>query len=155
MFTRLVDSRLLRTLRRHTGTARRQSRIAEAFKCDEINMGAMDRVTVAQKSGFLYNRVEKNANSTLITLVHWLEMGRTLEVMASRRNVPRLDDCRINQISDLSTLPRMVVVRNPYSRTLSAFLNKVDTPRFGANIGELEASKRAFIGFCATLKTEG
>lgn len=55
---------------------RQQDAVKTAFNGVPLNINASARVAAAAKSGFLYNRVNKNANSSLIALMHWLKTGR-------------------------------------------------------------------------------
>jgi len=115
----------------------------------------MDRVAVARRSGFLYNRVQKNANSSVIIFVHWLETGCMRGDIRSRKSVPHLGDWPVRHMAELPEMPRMVVVRDPFSRTLSAFLNKVNSPRFRADVGQLGATPDGFSRFIRWLDSGG
>jgi hypothetical protein len=137
----------LRAVRRRIDVAGRRDALDTTLGCGTLNFRKMARVAVAPQSGFLYNRVQKNANSALITLVHWLETGRKAGVISSRKRVSNLADWPIREMATLGQMPRMVVVRDPFARTLSAFLNKVGTARFRTDVGHMEATPDCFLRF--------
>lgn len=155
MRSNLTYSRPARAIRRRFGHAQRQRAVRTTFECETPNWDALTRVAVAPNSGFLYNRVHKNANSSIITLLHGLETGRNFGVMRSRTRVSHLGDWPIHRIEALAGLPRMVVIRDPFARTLSAFLNKVDTPRFRADIGHMTPTPESFSQFLHWLDDGG
>lgn len=145
-------SRRLRAWRRSVNVGQQETAVLETWQCRSNPPIALSRVAVAPRSGFLYNRIQKNANSSLITLVHYLETGRSDGVIASRRSVSHLIDWPTGRLVELADLPRMVVIRSPYSRTLSAFLNKVGTARFRGDVGTmLEPTPEGFSQFLRVL----
>ncbi|MDF0601318.1 sulfotransferase family protein [Psychromarinibacter sp. C21-152] len=85
------------------------------------------RVAVSLSHGFLFNRLPKNANSTVTAMLHDYAFGGQGDAMArtakhafgrpvflGRRGVAALADCF-----------KFCIVRDPYSRTLSAYLDKI------------------------------
>lgn len=68
--------RPIRAFRRRFCIGRQQDAVKTAFNGVPLNINASARVAAAAKSVFLYNRINKNDNSPLITLMHWLETGR-------------------------------------------------------------------------------
>lgn len=116
-----------------------------------VNRAALRRAAVASRSGCIYNRIEKNANSSLIILFHWLETGQKAGAIGARKRMPHLLDWPTSQMQDLAEMRRMVVVRNPFSRTLSAFLNKVETQKFRRDVGHMERTPEDFRAFVKLL----
>jgi hypothetical protein len=151
----ISDLKPIRAARRRVGTARRKEAVNAMFNCQALNWDALPRVAVAPRSHILYNRVQKNANSSLIILMYWLETGRTLGAVRARRSVSHLDDWPVRKMVYLANFSRMVVVRDPFSRTLSAFLNKVDTQRFRADVGHMQATPECFSQFLRWLDDGG
>ena len=95
-----------------------------------VSLASLDsRVAIDFELGFLYNRVLKAANTTIIATLASLK-GETKDNPKDVFRKPSdLDEGETQQVSSLF---KFAFVRNPYSRTLSAYLwtspGTVDTP---------------------------
>ncbi|WP_371038718.1 sulfotransferase family protein [Rhodosalinus sp. FB01] len=87
------------------------------------------RVAVCPQTGFLYNRLPKNANSTVTSLLANRIFGPDDTVSPKHRFVrpSRLSAAQVRAVE--TEYFKFVILRDPYTRTLSAFLDKVMKPR--------------------------
>jgi len=91
--------------------------------CGPVSLESVDsRVAIDFDLRFLYNRVLKAANTTIIaTLASW--KGETdADPKALFRRPSELDP---HDVQKISSLFKFTFVRNPYTRTLSAYLDKI------------------------------
>ena len=117
------------------------------------------RTAVCHRSGFLYNRLPKTANSTVTHLLAQQSFGTRAGRAKHRfRRCSRLSTRELRAV--VQDYLKFVVVRDPYSRTLSAFLDKVqrrrpqarDPMRWFARAG---VAQPAFEDFCRYLDDGG
>jgi len=96
-----------------------------------LSLRAADMRTVVEPDhDLLYHRIPKNGNSSLVTSVKQIIEGRQLsDSIASKRaekrqvrNPSELTDTEANRVPEFF---KFLVARNPYDRTLSAYLSKV------------------------------
>lgn len=103
---------------------------------------ADDRGCVDLELGFFYNRVPKAANSTVMTNLARLKHGEDVASRTAKRmftSPARLSAAEVVRFEDLF---KFTVVRNPYTRTLSAYLDKVERR---ARRAHRESSFREFL----------
>jgi len=122
---------------------------------DDFKWHAANQCTVSDAGRFIYNRIPKNANSSLVTLMHAIENGYFRSVIKSRRNIDHLNTIAVGSVHRLTDYRRMVVVRNPYSRLLSAFLEKMSYDRNRGRYGKFELSPDGFDDFIGWLERGG
>jgi len=98
--------------------------------------GAMDlrevdlRCVVIPEHKVLYHRIPKNGNSSLVsTMLNIFEGGDLVERIEDKRyskkivkNVSELTRQEVNRLGEFT---KFLIARNPYDRTLSAYLSKV------------------------------
>ena len=115
---------------------------------------ACRRLAYFEKLGIVYSRVPKNANTTTTSLFSELS-GVTFRhhseaILASRR-LPW------NSFLDLPSFHAVVIIRNPYSRVLSAFLDKFGhhRDRYTSLYGDFEPTPSGFRNFVDYLKDRG
>lgn len=98
--------------------------------------GAMDlrdvdlRCVVIPEHKVLYHRIPKNGNSSLVsTMLHIFEGGEIAERIEDKRYSKKLvrnaSELTREQVDDLGAYTKFLIARNPYDRTLSAYLSKV------------------------------
>ncbi|MGM0404488.1 MAG: sulfotransferase family protein [Thermodesulfobacteriota bacterium] len=87
---------------------------------------ADDRGCVDMELGFFYNRIPKAANSTVVTNLARLKFGREIASKAAKKMFKTPSALHAREVSQFSFLFTFTVVRNPYTRTLSAYLDKVE-----------------------------
>ncbi|WGL15406.1 sulfotransferase family protein [Microbulbifer bruguierae] len=86
---------------------------------------ANDRGIVDMELGFFYNRMPKAANSTMVTNLVRLKLGHDLPSPQAKRAFPHPGRLGSSDMAAFPGLFKFTVVRNPYSRLLSAYLDKV------------------------------
>ena len=116
-------------------------------------------VYVNKRHGFLYNRIKKNANSVVMMYFH-SQHGRGVvpndhdAINLAKERLPHLNNTLL--LTDPATLRRMVVLRNPYDRLLSAFLDKFrDGSDFHERYRPFEISNDGFSSFISWLEDGG
>jgi hypothetical protein len=105
-------------------TAAALSMLAGRFGIAGVNWKAWKRVAVYPSLGLAYNRIKKNANTTVVMLLREMETGSVESREAAKANSRKARDLSFREIFRLREYRYFVVVRNPYSRVLSAFLNR-------------------------------
>jgi hypothetical protein len=122
-----------------------------------------DRTMVSRAGRYVYLRVPKAANSTVFRALieRFHEPGVTLDdLAAAKTRVTHLGDLRLGELADLRRFLIFTVVRDPYSRTLSAYLNKFregdkHLDRFGARVASFDEGRMSFRAFCRYLAAGG
>jgi hypothetical protein len=99
-------------------------RLPKICPVEDVNFEAFDRVAVFTKSKIAFNRLKKNANSTAMIALTCLETGQLLNDRRKAKHDANRMDSVSSLICDLSSFDWLLIVRDPYSRTLSAFLEK-------------------------------
>jgi hypothetical protein len=119
-----------------------------------LDRGIARRLAVFPRLGVVYNRIQKNANTTTMLLLDALEVGRLRSIPQSKgQHLLFYKAWALGRFS-LENARYMVVVRSPYSRALSSFLFKfrfmrhMAMPRYGR---EFDVSPQGFEDFLAWL----
>jgi Sulfotransferase family len=121
----------------------------------DVNLEAFHRVAVFRKSKVVFNRLKKNANSTAMIALTRLEQGLLLSSpRAAKHEACRLDAATL-LFSDLAHFDWLLIIRDPYSRTLSAFLEKFEQESYIRSYGNFELSPNGFYNFLCWLKDGG
>lgn len=110
---------------------------------------ADDRGFVDFDLGIFCNRIPKAANSSVIVNLAYRRFGREIPSKEAKRLFRTPSQLKRTELDRLPSLYTFAFVRNPYTRVLSAFLDKVD--RRAQRKGE-EAS---FAEFLEYLENEG
>jgi hypothetical protein len=103
---------------------------------------ADDRGCVDMDLGFFCNRVPKAANSTVMTNLARLKFGADVASRDAKQMFATPARLNAAEVARFEQLFKFTVVRNPYTRTLSAYLDKVE--RRARREGR-ESSFRAFL----------
>lgn len=89
-----------------------------------LDRGIARRLAVFPRLGAVYNRIQKNANTTTMLLLDALEVGHLRSIPQSKgQHLLFYKAWALGRFS-LENARYMVVVRSPFSRALSAFLFK-------------------------------
>lgn len=120
-----------------------------------INRRAISRVAVFPELNLAYNRVKKNANTSTIILLRQLESGGIEERNDAKWNARTYFDFPDPALHGLDSLHLFIIVRNPYSRVLSAFLDKFRTERYQRKHGHFELTPEGFGAFLTWLEKGG
>ena len=91
-----------------------------------IDKATVKRLAVFPKTGVVYNRIQKNANTTTMLLLDSLEVGRLRSIPQSKGQHALFYGAWLTGRFSLARARYMVVVRSPYSRALSSFLFKFE-----------------------------
>lgn len=76
--------------------------------------------------GVFCNRIPKAANSTVVTNLARLSHGQHVRSYAAKRMYRTPATLSTDEVARFDDLFKFVVVRNPFSRTLSAYLEKIE-----------------------------
>jgi len=123
---------------------------------------ADSRGVVSNRYKFFYNRIPKVANSTITSTLGGIETGQSLTSPETKKYFSTPSQMTLNQIKQFDKYYKFTFVRNPYTRTLSAYLDKVIRKRYLSKEGNVKNSffsKReappTFSEFCEYLEAEG
>ncbi len=93
----------------------------------KVSINSADsRGCVDTELGFFYNRIPKAANSTVVTNLARLKFDREIPPKTAKKMFRTPSALYAKEVSQFSSLFTFTVVRNPYTRTLSAYLDKVE-----------------------------
>lgn len=120
-----------------------------------LNLRAIHRVAIYPELGLAYNRVKKNANTTLTILLRDLAGGGTVHRDIAKWEAQSPFDLPLRGLGALDRLRWMVVVRNPYSRVLSAFLDKFREEKYQRSHGAFALTPEGFAAFVTWLEQGG
>ncbi|WP_018869785.1 sulfotransferase family 2 domain-containing protein [Thioalkalivibrio sp. ALgr3] len=121
-----------------------------------VNPAGLKRIAVFPKTGILFNRVKKNANTTTLGILTELETGQTPHHKTIKKTTPILG-CK-NQARAHRNLEKYSIItvkRNPYTRVLSAFLEKFRHERFRHRHGQFDLTPEGFESFLRWLDEGG
>lgn len=84
------------------------------------------RLGINTKLGYVYIRVPKAANSAVVSTLYLYEHGCEPSVpMDAKKSFESIYDLSFEDSTKIKTYYKFIFVRNPYTRILSAYLNKV------------------------------
>lgn len=96
------------------------------FRSPASIRSANDRGMLDRELGFFCNRVPKAANSTVVTTLARLKFGREVGSREAKRMFATPAHLGGTEVDNFDSLFKFTVVRNPYTRVLSAFLDKIE-----------------------------
>jgi hypothetical protein len=76
--------------------------------------------------GFFYNRIPKAANSTIVENLAILSFGKNIPSKDAKKQFRTPSQLSAQEVAQIAHIFRFAVVRNPFTRTLSAYLDKVE-----------------------------
>lgn len=121
----------------------------------EMNAAALRRATVHPELGLVYNRIKKNANTTVVLMLRELEGHVVTDRRASKRSLTTLLELDRDGIAALAKHHHFLVVRHPFSRVLSAYLDKMREDKYRRKFGAYEATPEDFARFVTFLENGG
>jgi hypothetical protein len=125
------------------------------FGITHVNHKAWKRIAVYPGLGLAYNRIKKNANTTVVMLLREMESGVGESRALAKRNSRRLLDLSLSEIANLRKTRFFVVTRNPYSRVLSAFLFRFKDEHYRNLHGAFDLTRSGFTNFVNYLNDGG
>ncbi len=131
------------------------ARLQAVFADVPLAKDAIPRVCYIAQYDLLYNRIQKNANSNTMVLWNYLVNARMDRVIKSRKNIAHLHDLGSAALSRLGGSRSLLVIRDPYSRVLSAFLDKFRRPAIRRAHGDFDLAPAGFARFVAWLEEGG
>ncbi len=94
---------------------------------DGISINSADaRGCVDLDRGFFCNRIPKAANSTIVENLAILSFGHDVPSKEAKKRFRTPSQLSKQEVKQLDGVFRFAVVRNPYTRTLSAYLDKIE-----------------------------
>ena len=120
-----------------------------------INPRAHHRVTVHPTLGLMYNRIKKNANTTVVGLLRELETGELGHHRTAKKSSKRINDLSYEEAEGIWNYSLFTVIRNPYSRVLSAFLDKFRFDDYRQRYGSFSLTPEGFRDFITWLEDGG
>lgn len=128
---------------------------AAAFRERQTRRRALRRLGFWPEFGLCYNKIKKNANTSVVLLLDQASGA----VAASRRDAKwrtsGLFDLPLRRLRELQQYHYFVVVRDPYSRVLSAFLDKFRHDAFRKKFGAFALDPDGFGQFLSWLRAGG
>ena len=125
------------------------------FGPDDINVSSARYVSLFPSLNLAFNRVKKNGNSTTVSLLHSMEKGTFTTSKHAKRESPNLGSASLPLLMNAANFFYFVIIRNPYSRTLSAFLNKFNKPNYIDRFGEFPLTPDGFYKFLVWISETG
>jgi len=129
---------------------------------------ADNRAVVDMKNGFLFNRLPKVANTSIVGNLYQHmaeEMGISLREVASRHKAGHQcpSDLSWEEVDRIKNAFKFLFVRNPYTRTLSAYLSKIakseqkrqDYSGKAPRLFKKYSKNPSFVDFCRFLDNGG
>lgn len=116
---------------------------------------AMRRVVVYPELGLAYNRIKKNANTSAVILLRQIQTGAVEGHADAKWNARRVYDLGPGELGALGAMHLFVIVRNPYSRVLSAFMDKFRTADYQQRHGAFPLTPAGFGAFLHWLEAGG
>lgn len=90
-----------------------------------------------------------------MSFLYLLEHGQQMAAIDAKEQAVHLSDIGVRGVLALRRAQRMVIVRDPFSRTLSAFLDKFRSPNYQRRFGSFELTPEGFTDFLSFLENGG
>lgn len=116
---------------------------------------ALRRMVFFPALGIGFNRIKKNANTALLLTLLEMQEGSVSAATAAKDAVPNLFDLPRAELRRFDRYALLVTLRNPYSRVLSAFLDKFRFEPYRRKHGDFALTPEGFDRFLRWLETGG
>ena len=106
----------------------RRSILRATFQGRDIeysNFFQNDNVAIFPELGIVFNRIKKSGNTSVVAFLNDIALGSAYAQSSEVKRSRRLHEASFATLLRASTYHSLVVVRNPYRRALSGFLDKV------------------------------
>lgn len=92
-----------------------------------ISINSADaRGCICKRLGFFCNRIPKAANSTIVENLALWSYNQEIPSKMAKKQFTRPSQLTRNEVNQLKKMYCFAIVRNPFTRTLSAYLDKVE-----------------------------
>jgi len=126
-----------------------------SFPDRPTRLPALRRLAYWPKFGLSYNKVKKNANTSVVLLLDHLQHEGEVSRRDAKWRTFGLFDVALSELGRLAQYHYFIVIRDPYSRVLSAFLDKFRHEEFWSSYGDFPLDPDGFDSFLAWLKAGG
>lgn len=117
-----------------------------------VNIANARHVALFPSCGIAYNRLKKNANSSTMAALYYLEHGVSIHSDQAKRATRNMTTASLAEVSRLDQMHSVVILRDPFSRVLSAFLNKFAKPAYQIRHYDFELNAKGFLEFLVWLE---
>ena len=121
--------------------------LRKKFDPEDINVSALGNVSLFPELNLAFNRVKKNGNSATISTLHHMNGNKFTSSQQAKKKSIHLTDGNARVLMNLDSFSYFVITRNPYSRILSAFLNKMDKSNYIEKFGKYSLDPDGFYKF--------
>lgn len=132
-----------------------QGRFLRSFPTRITNPGAFPHLAYFPRLGICYNRIKKNGNTSVVLLLSKFETGLDKPRKETKRALLSLGDLPLPEMMRLGRYRYCVVTRDPYTRVLSAFLEKFRLEEFQRTYGPFDLTPNGFGAFLQWLENGG
>lgn len=129
--------------------------LSSRFGSRHLNWKVWEKLTVYPKLSLSFNRVKKNASSTMTFLLREMETGEVETVVDAKKMPRRFVSASYSDIFGLRKHHFFVITRDPYSRVLSAFLDKFRRDDYREEHGKFDLDPEGFASFVNWLAAGG
>ncbi len=126
--------------------------LSARFPGSTINAQALRSVVFYPNLGIAYSRIQKNANTTAVILLQELETGKLQDRSAAKKESRTIATLPWRSLLRAGRFNYFVIIRNPYSRLLSAFLDKFRLDKFKAGYRVFDLTPQGFREFVGWLE---
>ena len=90
-----------------------------------------------------------------MSFLYFAEYGQRVSALEAKASAIHLNSLGFRGILELRRMKRIAIVRDPFSRTLSAFLQKFRSPHFQSRFGPFDLTPEGFSAFLEFLGAGG
>ena len=120
-----------------------------------INPSLLRRVAINDEFKLAYNRIQKNANSSVMITMYALDTGEITTLGTAKTKTQTLRDINLGKMKAIQEYRFFTVIRNPYTRVLSAFLDKFRQEKYQSQYTRFSLDIQGFTTFLHWLKDGG
>lgn len=121
---------------------------------NSVNFKNLNHVIIDNKNRLIFNRIPKNANTYVCNII-FSELGHVSirDGKSTKKHGPNFRNTLL--LKDIKNFKRLLVIRDPATRVLSAFLDKFRKQKYRREYGEFSLDLAGFATFLDWLADEG